>query len=112
MNRLGRVLPDRESVGRSKPDAGEQYEVTTFRIDGEYSDSRHPDSVSFTPSLREDLARRDFTMNAMAYNEVDGLIDPFGGEKSLSIQRQYGHNIACATRDMNSTHPKTSCSLP
>ena len=64
-------------------DAGEQYEVTTFRIDGEYSDSRHPDSVSFTPSLREDLARRDFTVNAMAYNEVDGLIDPFGGEKSL-----------------------------
>ena len=64
-------------------DAGEQYEVTTFRIDGEYSDSRHPDSVSFTPSLREDLARRDFTVNAMAYNEVDGLIDPFGGEKAL-----------------------------
>lgn len=63
--------------------AGEQYEVTTFRIDGKYSDGRHPDSVSFTPSLREDLARRDFTMNAMAYNEVAGLIDPFGGEKAL-----------------------------
>ena len=63
--------------------AGEQYEVTTFRIDGEYSDGRHPDSVSFTPSLLEDLARRDFTMNAMAYNEVTGLIDPFGGEKAL-----------------------------
>lgn len=63
-------------------DAG-QYEVTTFRIDGEYSDSRHPDSVSFTSSLQEDLSRRDFTMNAMAYNEVTGLIDPFGGEKAL-----------------------------
>lgn len=60
-----------------------QYEVTTFRIDGEYSDSRHPDSVSFTSSLQEDLSRRDFTMNAMAYNEVSGLIDPFGGEKAL-----------------------------
>lgn len=64
-------------------DAGEQYEVTTFRIDGEYSDNRHPDNVSFTSSLLEDLARRDFTMNAMAYNEVTGLIDPFEGEKAL-----------------------------
>lgn len=63
--------------------AGEQYEITTFRIDGKYSDGRHPDSVSFTPNLLEDLARRDFTMNAMAYNEVAGLIDPFGGEKAL-----------------------------
>lgn len=64
-------------------DGAGQYEVTTFRIDGEYSDSRHPDSVSFTSSLQEDLSRRDFTMNAMAYNEVVGLIDPFGGEKAL-----------------------------
>lgn len=62
---------------------GKQYEVTTFRIDGTYSDGRHPDSVNFTPSLREDLARRDFTMNAMAYNEIVGLVDPFGGEKAL-----------------------------
>lgn len=77
-------------------DAGEQYEVTTFRIDGEYSDGRHPDSVSFTPSLREDLARRDFTMNAMAYNEVAGLIDPFGGEKALR------HNeIVCVGNPMD-----------
>lgn len=59
------------------------YEVTTFRIDGDYSDSRHPDSVVFTSSLRKDLARRDFTMNAMAYNNHFGLIDPFGGEEAL-----------------------------
>ena len=62
---------------------GEQYEVTTFRIDGTYSDGRRPDSVSFTSSLQEDLSRRDFTINAMAYAEVPGLIDPFGGEKAL-----------------------------
>lgn len=62
---------------------GEQYEVTTFRVDGDYSDGRHPDSVSFTGSLREDLARRDFTMNAMAYSESAGFIDPFGGAKAL-----------------------------
>lgn len=62
---------------------GEQYEVTTFRIDGTYSDSRRPDSVSFTSSLQEDLSRRDFTINAMAYAEVPGLIDPFDGEKAL-----------------------------
>ena len=59
------------------------YEVTTFRIDGDYSDNRHPDSVKFTSSLRDDLFRRDFTMNAMAYNDRDGLIDLFGGEKAL-----------------------------
>lgn len=54
-------------------------ETTTFRIDGSYSDNRHPDSVKFTPSLKEDLARRDFTINAMAYNEEEGIIDCFGG---------------------------------
>lgn len=62
---------------------GEQYEVTTFRVDGKYFDGRHPDSVSFTGNLREDLARRDFTINAMAYSESTGLIDPFGGKKAL-----------------------------
>ena len=62
---------------------GERYEVTTFRIDGAYSDGRRPDSVSFTSSLQEDLSRRDFTINAMVYAEVPGLIDPFGGEKAL-----------------------------
>ncbi len=54
-------------------------ETTTFRIDGEYTDNRHPDSVIFTQNVEDDLARRDFTINAMAYNETDGLIDPFGG---------------------------------
>lgn len=62
---------------------GGSYEVTTFRVDGKYSDSRHPDSVTFTPNLRDDLARRDFTMNAMAYSDFSGLIDPFGGEEAL-----------------------------
>lgn len=61
----------------------EPYEVTTFRIDGDYSDGRHPDRVSFTTSIEDDLARRDFTVNAMAYNDEDGLIDPFGGSKDL-----------------------------
>ena len=56
----------------------ESYEVTTYRIDGKYSDSRHPDSVSFTRSLVEDLKRRDFTINAMAYGN-DGLVDMFDG---------------------------------
>lgn len=58
---------------------GEPVEVTTFRVDGEYTDSRHPDSISFTSSIEEDLARRDFTVNAMAYSQSRGLIDPFGG---------------------------------
>ena len=59
------------------------YEVTTYRIDGEYEDGRHPKEVSFTGSLREDLMRRDFTINAMAYNETDGLVDLFEGKEDL-----------------------------
>lgn len=59
------------------------YEVTTYRVDGKYSDNRRPDSVEFTRSLLEDLSRRDFTINAMAYNEEEGLIDPFGGMRDL-----------------------------
>lgn len=62
---------------------GEVYEVTTFRVDGVYSDSRRPDSVRFTSSITEDLARRDFTVNAMAYNDEEGLVDPFGGAADL-----------------------------
>jgi len=58
---------------------GKGYEVTTYRIDGSYSDGRHPDSVSFTGNLRDDLARRDFTVNAMAYSEKDGIVDFYGG---------------------------------
>lgn len=59
------------------------YEVTTYRIDGEYADHRHPRDVRFTDSLREDLRRRDFTVNAMAYNETSGLVDAFGGISDL-----------------------------
>lgn len=59
------------------------YEVTTYRLDGEYEDGRHPKSVEFTKSLVEDLKRRDFTINAMAYNDADGLIDEFGGREDL-----------------------------
>lgn len=62
---------------------GGQYEVTTFRIDGKYLDGRHPDSVRFVRSLAEDLARRDFTINAMAYNPATGLVDIFGGENDI-----------------------------
>jgi len=62
---------------------GVGYEVTTYRADGDYSDHRRPDQVSFTRSLEEDLKRRDFTVNAMAYNPKDGLVDLFEGEKDL-----------------------------
>ena len=58
---------------------GEGFEVTTYRLDGTYSDGRHPDAVVFTPSLSEDLLRRDFTINAMAYSEETGVVDLFGG---------------------------------
>jgi len=58
-------------------------EITTFRTESSYSDNRHPDHVHFTRSLKEDLARRDFTVNAMAYNPVVGLVDIFGGRKDL-----------------------------
>ena len=57
----------------------EGFEVTTYRIDGEYLDGRHPEQVTFTPSLLEDLKRRDFTINAMAYNDKEGLVDAFDG---------------------------------
>ena len=63
---------------------GELYEITTFRTEGAYSDGRHPDSVAFVPDVKEDLARRDFTINAMAYSAEEGLIDPFGGQKDLA----------------------------
>lgn len=61
----------------------DNYEVTTYRIDGEYTDNRHPDEVIFTSSLKEDLSRRDFTINAMAYNETDGVVDLFNGAEDL-----------------------------
>lgn len=65
----------------------EGFEVTTYRVDGKYEDSRHPSEVRFTRSLSEDLLRRDFTINAMAYNEEDGLVDLFGGLEDLRRSR-------------------------
>ncbi len=59
------------------------FEVTTYRVDGKYEDKRHPSEVSFTPNLKEDLKRRDFTINAMAYNEEVGLVDLFGGWRDI-----------------------------
>ena len=64
----------------------EGYEVTTYRIDGKYEDSRHPSEVTFTKSLTEDMKRRDFTINAMAYNEEEGLIDRFGGLEDIKAK--------------------------
>lgn len=61
----------------------ETYEVTTYRIDGEYEDSRHPKEVTFTSNLTEDLKRRDFTINAMAYNDKSQIVDAFGGMQDL-----------------------------
>jgi tRNA nucleotidyltransferase (CCA-adding enzyme) len=66
------------------------FEITTFRIDGEYSDHRHSDEVIFVEDVTKDLARRDFTINAMAYNDQEGLIDPFGGLDDIK-----GRNIKC-----------------
>lgn len=63
---------------------GNPIEITTYRIDGEYSDNRRPESVKFTSMLSEDLCRRDFTINAMAFNNADGVIDLYGGKKDLS----------------------------
>lgn len=62
---------------------GEPFEITTYRIDGDYKDSRRPDSISFTDNLREDLARRDFTMNAIAMDISGNIVDPFGGEDDI-----------------------------
>lgn len=65
---------------------GEGYEITTYRVDGDYSDGRHPDKVSFTSNLSEDLSRRDFTINAMAYSEEEGIVDLYGGIKDLKAK--------------------------
>ena len=77
----------------------EGYEVTTYRIDGTYEDHRRPNEVTFTTSLREDLMRRDFTINAMAYNDKDGLVDLFGGiedlEKKEMIVLMKMHSACC-----------------
>lgn len=80
---------------------GTGYEVTTFRVDGVYEDGRHPKEVTFTPSLREDLKRRDFTINAMAYNNESGLVDLFGGRQDLEngIVRAVGDPVQRFTED-------------
>lgn len=62
---------------------GEPLEITTFRLDGEYEDNRHPKSVTFTSDLGADLGRRDFTVNAMAYSKMTGTVDLFGGQNDL-----------------------------
>lgn len=77
----------------------EAYEVTTYRIDGEYEDGRHPASVEFTSNLLEDLKRRDFTINAMAYSDRDGLVDVFGGTGDLQ-----GGIIRCVGNPMDRFH--------
>lgn len=64
--------------------ASQLYEITTFRTESTYSDGRHPDEVAFVSDIREDLARRDFTVNAMAYSPEAGFIDPFGGQQDLT----------------------------
>lgn len=72
------------------------YEVTTYRIDGEYKDSRHPESVEFTSDITADLARRDFTMNAVAYNPKRGFIDPFNGRGDIESRLIRGVGNAAA----------------
>ena len=73
---------------------GSGYEVTTYRIDGEYLDGRHPETVEFTPDLREDLKRRDFTINAMAYSHETGIVDAFEGMEDLN--RRVIRCVGCA----------------
>lgn len=77
------------------------YEITTYRIDGEYEDGRHPKAVSFTTDLREDLCRRDFTINAMAYSHETGIVDVFGGIDDLEkrVVRCVGDARARFTED-------------
>ena len=82
---------------------GRGYEVTTYRVDGEYEDGRHPKEVTFTASLAEDLRRRDFTVNAMACNEEDGLVDLFGGQEDLKRES----SAAWASR--TNVFPRTRC---
>lgn len=88
---IERVFADHQTVSVGKKYGtvaviveGELYEITTFRVDGEYSDARHPDEVRFSEKLSDDLARRDFTVNAMAYNDEEGLIDLYGGMEDIS----------------------------
>ncbi len=79
-----RLVLDGEKHGTVSPVIdGELTEITTFRADGDYTDGRHPDTVRFSKKLGDDLMRRDFTVNAMAWSEATGLVDPYGGEADL-----------------------------
>ena len=80
---------------------GEPLEITTYRIDGDYLDNRHPQSVSFTRKLENDLSRRDFTMNALVYNEKEGVLDYFGGKTDIEnkIIRAIGEPVKRFTED-------------
>ena len=97
---------------------GRLYETTTFRTEGAYSDGRHPDAVCFVPDVREDLARRDFTINAMAYSAEEGLIDPFGGRDDLAahLVRAVGSRNAALRRtrcaSCGSTGSRPGSALP
>lgn len=77
------------------------YEITTYRIDGEYKDNRHPDSVIFSKKIEDDLGRRDFTMNAISYNPRDGFTDPYGGEADIrsGVIRAVGDGLVRFTED-------------
>ena len=82
-----RVLPTGIKHGTlSVKSGGDWLEITTYRVDGRYSDGRHPDSVVFSRALGDDLSRRDFTVNAMAYSDRTGLVDLFGGRADLSAR--------------------------
>jgi len=83
-NRFGTVVV--RMGGPAGSDKGREIEVTTYRVETEYSDHRRPDAVAFTESLREDLSRRDFTMNAMAWSPEAGVVDPFGGQRDLEAR--------------------------
>lgn len=72
----------------------EHFEITTYRIDGDYIDNRHPENVSFTDKIIEDLSRRDFTMNAIAYNDKEGFVDFFDGKKDIEDKLIKGVGIA------------------
>ena len=78
---------------------GGNYEITTYRVDGEYSDNRHPNEVSFTPNLVDDLARRDFTINAMAIDADGEIVDPFDGQGDL--QRRYIRAVGEPAKRLN-----------
>ena len=81
-----KLIPTGEKFGTLTfrfSEQNEQYEITTFRADGRYEDGRHPKEVSYTKTIEEDLSRRDFTINAIAYNPEEGLVDPFNGLQDI-----------------------------